>query len=337
MSSVAAKNRVFSGIQPTGGLHLGNYLGALKHFVQLQQDYDCIYCVVDLHALTAHPSPASLTHDTRAAAAAFIAAGLDPKAHILFNQSRIAAHAELAWLLICLTPMGWLSRMTQFKEKAGKAREMASAGLFTYPVLMAADILLYHATHVPVGEDQIQHLELAREIARKFNHDYGEDFFPEPNALRREVGGRIMSLRNGKKKMSKSAASPAGTIFLADDADMLARKIRRATSDSLPVPEKPPDPNQRPEAANLISIFSALTAASPNAICRDFAGQGWAPFKEALLEALLAELSPIAGEIKKLEAQPDYLDKILDEGAARANTIAAPILAETKKKLGLLR
>src|SRR5271155_3151031 len=287
---MAFKELVFSGVQPTGNLHLGNYLGAIKRFVELQDRYDCIYCVVDLHAITVWQDPAELPHAIREVTAAFIACGIDPKQHIVFNQSQVAEHAELAWVFNCIARLGWLNRMTQFKEKAGKDRENASVGLYAYPTLMAADILVYRATHVPVGEDQKQHLELSRDIAQKFNNDfgqsitangYGDAFFPLPEPLITGEATRVMSLRDGTKKMSKSDASDASRINLTDDADAIAQKIRKAETDPEPLPSDEKGLAARPEADNLVNIYAALADQDRDAVMREFAGQQFSGFKTA--------------------------------------------------------
>ena len=337
---------VFSGVQPTGNLHLGNYLGAIQRFVALQSSYNCIYCVVDLHAITLPIDPAVLRATTREVAAAFIAAGVDPKAHIIFNQSRVSGHAELAWIFNCVARLGWLNRMTQFKEKAGKDRENASIGLYDYPVLMAADILVYRATHVPVGEDQKQHLELARDIAQKFNLDFGAsiaanghdgDFFPLPEPLIQGTATRVMSLREGTKKMSKSDPSDNSRINLTDDADTIAQKIRRAKTDPDALPSEPEGLSGRPEASNLVGIFAALAERSREDVLREFGGGQFSGFKAALADVAVAKLSPIAGEMRRLQADPNYLDGILDDGGKRARALATSTLDATKDIVGLLR
>ncbi len=327
-------SRIFSGVQPTGNLHLGNYLGAIKNWVAMQNDYDCIYCIVDLHAITLPQDPAELSANTREVTAGLIAAGIDPERSIIFNQSHVPAHAELAWLLNCFTPLGWLNRMTQFKEKAGKKRDNAVLGLYAYPVLMAADILLYRATHVPVGEDQKQHLELSRDIAGAFNRTYDQDYFPLPEPLILGQATRVMSLRDGRAKMSKSDASENSRINLTDDADTIQRKIRRAKTDSEPGMSY--DPENRPEAANLLGIYAALGDESIEAVTARFAGQGFAEFKSELAELAAARLEPIAAEMRHLMASPDYIDDILKNGGERASAIAEPNLAGIKKIIGLL-
>jgi tryptophanyl-tRNA synthetase len=331
------KNRIFSGIQPTGNLHLGNYLGAIRNWVQLQDDYECIYCVVDLHALTQSLDPRELHHSTREVAAAYIAAGVDPVNSIIFNQSMVPAHSELAWILSCLTPLGWLNRMTQFKEKAGKQREMAGLGLYAYPVLMAADIIGYLATHVPVGEDQKQHVELARDIAGAFNRRYERDFFPLPEPLIFGEATRVMSLRDGTSKMSKSDASDYSRLNMTDDADAIALKIRRAKTDPEPLPDTLAALEKRPEADNLIAIYAALSGLDRAAALARFAGQNFSTFKEALSEVAVAELGRIGGEMRRLMADPGHIDRILHDGAERAAAITTPILHEVQDITGLLR
>ena len=331
--------RVFSGVQPSGQLTLGNYLGAIRRFVELQDGaMETIYCVVDLHAITVWQDPAALTDATRQVTAAFLACGLDPKRSILFNQSQVPAHSELAWIFNCVVRLGWLTRMTQFKEKAGKNRENSSAGLYIYPALMAADILAYRATHVPVGEDQKQHLELARDIAAKFNNDFdAPDFFPLPEPL---IGGpapRVMSLRDGSKKMSKSDPSDMSRINLTDDADTIANKIRKARTDPEPLPETVEGLEGRPEAANLVGIYAALAGTSAEAVVAEFAGQGFGVFKPALAELAVSHLTPISAEIRRLMADPAEIDRVLGDGAERAAALAEPILAETYARVGLLR
>jgi len=339
-------SRVFSGVQPTGNLHLGNYLGAIKRFVEMQESHDCLYCVVDLHAITVWQDPHELTRNTREVTAAFLAAGIDPVKHIIFNQSQVAQHAELAWILNCVARLGWLNRMTQFKEKAGKDREAASVGLYVYPNLMAADILSYRATQVPVGEDQKQHLELARDIAQKFNVDYADyireagysdGFFPLPEPLISGPATRVMSLKDGSKKMSKSDPSDLSRINLTDDADSIAKKIRKAKTDPDALPHDPQGLAQRPEAANLIGIYAALSDASVETVLRDFGGRQFADFKRALIDVAVARLAPLGGEMKRLMADPVHVDGVLADGAARAAAIAGPVIAEVKKILGFVR
>ncbi|MFO1112728.1 MAG: tryptophan--tRNA ligase [Rhodospirillales bacterium] len=328
--------RIFSGIQPTGNLHLGNYLGAIRNWVRLQDDFECIFCVVDLHAITVWQDPAELRANTRRIAAAMLAAGVDAGKHIVFVQSQVAAHAQLAWILNCVARLGWLNRMTQFKEKAGKHRENASVGLYAYPNLMAADILAYKATHVPVGEDQKQHLELTRDIAQKFNTDYGVDVFPLPEPLIFGPATRVMSLRDGKAKMSKSDASDYSRINMTDDADAIRRKIQKATSDPGLLPETPTGLEGRPEAANLLGIYAALADETLEQACAQFAGAMFSSFKRSLADLAVARLEPITAEMRRLEADPAHLDGILAEGAARAHAIAAPILREVFDVVGFL-
>jgi tryptophanyl-tRNA synthetase len=330
-------NRIFSGIQPTGNLHLGNYLGAVRNWVALQHEYECIFCIVDLHALTQPQDPAELRISTREVTAAYLASGIDPERCTIFNQSMVSAHTELAWLLSCLTPLGWLNRMTQFKEKAGKNREMAGLGLYAYPVLMAADILVYKATHVPVGEDQKQHLELARDIAGAFNRRYDCDFFPLPEPQIFGAATRVMSLRDGTKKMSKSDTSDYSRINMTDDADTIALKIRRAKTDPEPLPFSITDLERRPEADNLIGIYAALSGLPREDALARFAGANFSQFKEALSELAVEILGRIGGEMRRLMADPGYIDEILGRGAERASTIATPILGEAQAICGLLR
>src|SRR6266404_3820517 len=330
-------NRIFSGIQPTGNLHLGNYLGAIRNWVALQHDYECIFCIVDLHALTLPQDPAELRASTREVTAAYIAAGIDPERCIIFNQSMVSAHAELAWLLACLTPLGWLNRMTQFKEKAGKQRDMAGLGLYAYPVLMAADILVYKATHVPVGADQKQHLELARDIAGAFNRRYEREFFPLPEPQILGAATRVMSLRDGSKKMSKSDTSDYSRINMTDDADAIALKIRRAKTDPNPLPEAASGLEERPEAANLLGIHAALTDTTLAASIARFAGQNFSTFKEELAAVAVPVLGRIGDEMRRLLADPGYIDGILRLGSVHANAIAAPHLSAVQDIVGLLR
>src|SRR5580704_4825329 len=312
-------NRIFSGIQPTGNLHLGNYLGAIRNWVELQHDFECIFCIVDLHALTQPQDPAELRASTREVTAAYIAAGIDPERCTIFNQSMVSAHTELAWLLGCLTPLGWLNRMTQFKEKAGKHRDMAGLGLYAYPVLMAADILVYKATHVPVGEDQKQHLELARDIAQKFNNDFAApDYFPLPEPVITGTATRVMSLRDGTKKMSKTDESDYSRINLIDDADAIAQKIRKAKTDPEPLPDSEKGLETRPEAANLINIYAALSDRSRDSVIAEFSGQQFSAFKSALADLSVAKLKPITDEMRRLMADPAEIDRILKDGALKA-------------------
>jgi tryptophanyl-tRNA synthetase len=330
-------NRIFSGVQPTGNLHLGNYLGAIRNWVALQREFDCIFCIVDLHAITVPQDPQQLREQTREVTAAYIAAGIDPEHCIIFNQSTVPGHAELAWLLGCLTPLGWLNRMTQFKEKAGKQRDMAGLGLYAYPVLMAADILLYKATHVPVGEDQKQHLELARDIAGAFNRRFGVEFFPLPEPQIFGAATRVMSLRDGTKKMSKSDTSDYSRINMTDDADTVALKIRKAKTDPLPLPATPEEADQRPEAGNLLDIYAALSGISRAEAIARFAGRSFSEFKQELADLAVEVLGRIGGEMRRLLAEPSYIDAILRRGAERANAIAKPHLQQVFDIMGLLR
>jgi tryptophanyl-tRNA synthetase len=343
---MAFKELVFSGVQPTGNLHLGNYLGAITRFVALQARYDCIYCVVDLHAITVWQDPAELPKNIREVTAAFLACGIDPKRNIVFNQSQVAEHAELAWVFNCVARMGWLNRMTQFKEKAGKDRENASVGLFAYPALMAADILAYRATHVPVGEDQKQHLELTRDIAQKFNNDFaasirerghGDAFFPLTEPLISGPATRVMSLRDGTKKMSKSDASDYSRINLTDDAETIAQKIRKAKTDPEPLPSEPAGLKNRPEAENLLGIYAALADATEEQALKEFAGAQFSTFKTALVDLAVAKLEPIAAEMKRLSADPGHVDAVLADGAARAQVIAAETMKAVKDIVGFVR
>jgi len=340
------KTRVFSGVQPTGNLHLGNYLGAITKFVALQAEHDCLYCVVDLHAITVFQDPDELARNTHEVTAAFIASGIDPQRHIVFNQSQVSGHAELAWIFNCVARLGWLNRMTQFKEKAGKDRENASAGLYVYPNLMAADILLYHATHVPVGEDQKQHLELARDIAQKFNNDfaktiaregYANGFFLLPEPLITGPATRVMSLRDGSRKMSKSDESDMTRINLTDDAETIAKKIRKAKTDPEPLPSDVKGLENRPEADNLVGIYAGLAETSKDQVLREFSNATFSKFKEALAELAATRLTPIGAEMKRLMADPVEIDRILADGARRAHAIADPILAKTKDIVGFIR
>ena len=330
-------NRIFSGIQPTGNLHLGNYLGAVRNWVRLQREFDCIFCIVDLHAITQPQNPAELRQSTREVAALYIAAGIDPAACVIFNQSVVSAHAELGWILGCLTPLGWLNRMTQFKDKAGKQRDMAGLGLYSYPVLMAADILLYKATHVPVGEDQKQHLELARDVAGAFNRQFGVAYFPLPEPVIQGPATRVMSLRDGSKKMSKSDASDQSRINLTDDADTIASKIKRAKTDPEPLPSEAAGLEGRPEAKNLVGIYAALTDTDHAGVLRAHGGKGFGAFKEALAALLVEKLSPIAAETRRLLADPGHVDTVLRDGANRAAAIADPIVSEAERLVGFLK
>ncbi len=332
--------RVLSGMQPTNTLHLGNYLGALKNWVALQERMACLYCVVDLHAITqdtGYGKAEALRHATREVAAAYIAAGIDPDKSPVFNQARVPEHSELSWIFSCVARLGWLDRMTQFKEKSGKHKERASVGLYTYPVLMAADILVYKATHVPVGEDQKQHLELARDIAQKFNNDFGmTDFFPLPEPVISGPATRVMSLRDGSKKMSKTDESDMSRINLTDDADAIANKIRKARTDSEPLPGEPKDLENRPEAQNLVNIFAALADEPVDAVITRFAGQNFSIFKSELADLAVAKLTPIAAQMRRLMGDPTELDRILSAGALKARAIAEPIMKEVRKAVGFL-
>jgi tryptophanyl-tRNA synthetase len=340
------RERVFSGVQPTGNLHLGNYLGAITRFVALQERYDCLYCVVDLHAITQWQDPAELPLMIREVTAAFLACGIDPERNIVFNQSQVAEHAELAWIFSCVARIGWLNRMTQFKEKAGKDRENASVGLYNYPTLMAADILAYRATHVPVGEDQKQHLELTRDIAQKFNNDYassirahgyGDAFFPLPEPLITGPATRVMSLRDGTKKMSKSDVSDYSRINLADSADAIAQKVRKAKTDPAPLPSEEAGLAARPEADNLVGIYAALAGVSKQAVLAEFGGGPFSSFKAALADLAVVKLGPIGAEMKRLAADPAYIDSVLAEGAGRAQAIAAETMRAVKDIVGFVR
>lgn len=332
--------RVFSGIQPTGNLHLGNYLGALKKFVDLQNDgWDCIYCVVDLHAITMPVEKGVLADQTRQIAAAFIACGIDPGKSVVYAQSSVPAHVELAWVFNCVARMGWVERMTQFKDKAGKDAERASVGLFTYPVLQAADILAYKATHVPVGEDQKQHLELSRDIAERFNREYDvPGFFPLPEPLIKGPGARIMSLKDGTKKMSKSDPSDLSRINLVDDSDSIAKKIKKAKTDLLgDMPSDVKGLEGRPEVENLVGIYSAVTGQSMEAVLSEYGGKGFGVFKPALADVMVAHLAPITARYREILADRAEIDRILADGAERANAIAAPIMDEVRRAVGFWR
>ena len=337
MSETSFKQRVFSGIQPSGNLTLGNYLGALKRFKEMQNTgIETIYCMVDLHAITVWQDPVALRNQTRELAAAYIACGLDPQKSILFNQSQVSAHAELGWLLSCVARLGWMNRMTQFKDKAGKNAEKMSLGLYAYPALMAADILVYQATHVPVGEDQKQHVELTRDIAAKFNHDFGVDLFPMPEPIIEGAATRVMSLRDGTKKMSKSDPSDKSRINMTDDADTIASKIRKAKTDPEPLPSELDGLKNRPEARNLVNIYAAISGVTPDAVIAEFGGQQFGTFKPALAELAVNHLAPISGEMALLMAQPDEIDRILGDGAIRADAIAQPVLKQVKDAIGMI-
>lgn len=329
-------DRIFSGVQPTGNLHLGNYLGAIRNFVDLQNKYECIYCVVDLHAITVWQEPKKLASNTREVTASFLAAGINPESSIIFNQSQVFAHAQLAWIFNCVARLGWLNRMTQFKEKAGKQRENASVGLYAYPNLMAADILTYKANHVPVGEDQKQHLELTRSIAQKFNNDFGVEFFPEVEPLIIGEATRVMSLRDGSKKMSKSDISDQSRITFTDTEDEISRKIRRAKTDPEVLPMDIRGLKSRPEAANLVGIFAALSGQTSSEVLKDFGGRGFGDFKPELADLAIEKLAPISSEMRRLLADPGHIDAVLADGAERARAIADPILAEITEIVGLV-
>ena len=329
-------SRIFSGVQPTGNLHLGNYLGAIRNFVGLQDDYECIYCAVDMHAITVWQEPEQLRKNIREVASAYLAAGVDPKQSIIFAQSNVHAHAELAWIFDCVARIGWLNRMTQFKEKAGKNRENASLGLYAYPSLMAADILTYKATHVPVGEDQKQHLELTRDIAQKFNNDYKTELFPLVEPIIMGEATRVMSLRDGSKKMSKSDPSDYSRIVLTDGKDDISRKLKKARTDADPLPEKVEDLAERPEAANLVGIYAALAGMTKAEVLQEYAGAQFSTFKPALTDLAVEKFGPVGEEMKRLMADPGYVDSVLKEGAERASEIANPIVREVKETVGFL-
>ena len=329
--------KIFSGVQPTGNLHLGNYLGAIKNFVELSNDNNnsCIFCVVDLHAITITQDPNDLKNNIRETVATFLASGIDPKKSIIFNQSQVSAHAEAAWILSCTARMGWLNRMTQFKEKAGKDKEKASIGLYSYPILMAADILLYDATHVPVGDDQKQHLELCRDIAQKFNNDLkADDFFKVPEPLIQKEYSRIMSLKDGLKKMSKSEPSDSSRINLTDEKDQIINKIKKAKTDPLPMPSNVEELKKRPEAKNLIGIYSSLSDLSSEKVIEKFSGKNFSEFKKDLSQIVVDKIDPISSEIKKLLHEKDYLDKILSDGCEKADKIASQKIKKIHKILG---
>ncbi|MFN3673399.1 MAG: tryptophan--tRNA ligase [Bosea sp. (in: a-proteobacteria)] len=345
----AFHQRVFSGMQPTSTLHLGNYLGALTNWVAMQETHECIYCVVDMHAITVWQDPKDLTRAIREVTAAYVAAGVDPRRSIIFNQSQVSQHAELAWVFNCVARLGWLNRMTQFKEKAGKDRENASIGLYAYPALMAADILLYKATHVPVGEDQKQHLELARDIAQKFNNDFGAEiaerglgtgalgFFPLPEPMIQGPAPRVMSLRDGTKKMSKSDPSDYSRINLTDDAETIAQKVRKAKTDPEALPSEEAGLTGRPEAENLVGIYAGLSGATKAAVLAQFGGGQFSAFKSALVDLAVEKLAPIAGEMRRLLAEVSHIDAILHDGADRARALAEPVMADVKDILGFVR
>ena len=329
--------KIFSGVQPTGNLHLGNYLGAIKNFVQLNNDIEneCIFCVVDLHAITVKQDPKELKNNILETVATFIASGIDPKKSIIFNQSKVSAHSELAWILSCIARMGWLNRMTQFKEKAGKDKEKASIGLYSYPVLMAADILLYDASHVPVGDDQKQHLELCRDIAQKFNNDFETtDFFKIPEPLIQKEFSRIMSLKDGLKKMSKSELSDLSRINLTDKEDQIVNKIKKAKTDTLPIPSSIEELKERPEAKNLLSIFSSMSETTLEKSIQEFSGKSFSHFKESLTQILVDKITPISNEIEKLLNEKHYLDEILSEGSKKADITASKKIEKIHKIVG---
>ncbi len=332
--------RVFSGVQPTGNLHLGNYLGAIRNFVRLQDQNDCLYCIVDMHAITVWQSPEKLKENTREVAAAFLASGINPDTQIIFNQSSVPQHAEIAWIFNCVARIGWLNRMTQFKEKAGKQRENASVGLYVYPNLMAADILLYKASHVPVGEDQKQHLELSRDVAKKFNNDFGIDFFPIVEPIILESAARVMSLRDGKSKMSKSDPSDYSRLNLNDDADTIAKKIRKARTDPEPVPDGSAEGGSRetrPEAYNLIEIYAAIADKSLSEVQEEYGGRLFSEFKNMLVDLAVEKLGPIGREMQRLAGDPGYIDGVLRKGGERATSIAVPIRDEIYDIVGFIK
>ena len=328
--------RIFSGVQPTGNLHLGNYLGAIRNWVKLQFKFECLYCVVDLHAITVPQNPTELRANIREVTAGLLAAGLDPAKNIIFNQSKVSGHAELAWIFNCVSRLGWLNRMTQFKEKAGKRRDNATVGLYAYPNLMAADILLYKATHVPVGADQKQHLELTRDIAQAFNSMFDADFFPEPEPVIMDDTARVMSLRSGTNKMSKSDESDYSRINLTDDADIIALKIQKARTDPEPLPGTGDQLGGRPEAENLVGIYAALSDTSVEEVCAEFGGKNFSEFKPRLTEIAVAKLVPIGEEIKRLSQDLSHIDAVLSNGAERAENIAQPVLSEVREIIGLI-
>ena len=328
--------RILSGVQPSGDLHLGNYLGAIKNFVTLQQEYECFFCVVDLHAITVWQDPKVLANKTREVTAAFIASGIDPNKNTIFVQSQAPQHAQLAWLFNCVARMGWLNRMTQFKDKAGKNSENVSVGLFSYPTLMAADILIYLATHVPVGDDQKQHLELTRDIAQKFNNDFKTDLFPIPEPLIFGEATRVMSLRDGSKKMSKSDPSDYSRIMLTDTAENIIQKIKKAKTDSEPLPNDKSDLGKRPEAENLISIFASLQDTSIESVVKEYAGKEFSNFKKDLADLSVSKLEPITNEMNKLMNDVSYIDSILNQGRDKAVAVAEPVLQKTKEIIGFL-
>jgi len=328
--------RILSGVQPSGDLHLGNYLGAIKNFVSLQKEYECFFCVVDLHAITVWQDPKVLANKTREVTAAFIASGINPNQNNIFVQSQVPQHAQLGWLFNCVARMGWLNRMTQFKDKAGKNSENVSVGLFSYPTLMAADILIYLATHVPVGDDQKQHLELTRDIAQKFNNDFKTDFFPIPEPLILGEATRVMSLRDGSKKMSKSDPSDYSRIMLTDTAENITQKIKKAKTDPEPLPQDKTGLEKRPEAENLISIFASLQDTSIESVIKDYAGKEFSAFKKDLADLSVSKLEPITSEMNKLMNDVSYIDSILNQGKENAKAVAEPVLQKTKEIIGFL-
>ena len=328
------KNRILSGVQPTGDLHLGNYLGAIKNFVILQKEYECFFCIVDLHAITVWQDPAQLAQKTRGVTAAFIASGIDPKENVLFAQSQVPQHSQLAWIFNCVARMGWLNRMTQFKDKAGKDRENVSVGLFSYPTLMAADILIYLATHVPVGEDQKQHLELTRDIAQKFNNDFNTNIFPVPEPLIFGEATRVMSLRDGTKKMSKSDSSDYSRIMLSDDQDGIVQKIRKAKTDPYPLPSNLEEAKNRPEALNLLTIYAAFNNIATSKVIENYAGKEFSEFKKDLTDLCVDKITPISNEMKRLMKDNSYLDSIMREGKDKAIAVAEPVLKKVYEIIG---
>jgi tryptophanyl-tRNA synthetase len=337
MTGYQGPERVLSGIQPSGGMHLGNYLGAIRKFVELQHKHECFYFLADMHAITVWQDPAKLRAQTFHIAAAYLAAGVDPSIATVFHQSAVHAHAELAWIFNCVGRLGWLDRMTQFKDKAGKDKERASVGLYTYPVLQAADILVYKATHVPVGDDQKQHLELSRDIAGKFNRDFNaEDFFPLPEPLIRGPGARIMSLRDGSAKMSKSDPSEMSCIFLSDDAATITKKIKKAKTDPEPLPSEMDGLKNRPEAANLVGIYAALSGKSDEGVLAEFGGEGFGRFKPALAELVVEKIAPIGAEMRRLEADHRYLQQVLKAGAEKAAVVADQTVRDVKELIGFV-
>jgi tryptophanyl-tRNA synthetase len=329
------KNRILSGVQPSGDLHLGNYLGAIKNFVSLQENYECFFCVVDLHAITVWQDPKILSKKTREVTASFIAAGIDPKKNTLFVQSQVPQHAQLAWIFNCVARMGWLNRMTQFKDKAGKNSENVSVGLFSYPTLMAADILIYLATHVPVGEDQKQHLELTRDIAQKFNNDFKTNLFPIPEPLIFGEGTRVMSLRDGTKKMSKSDPSDYSRIMLSDNSETIMQKIKKAKTDPFPLPDNLIDAKKRPEALNLLAIYAALNNQTTENVIRSYGNKEFSGFKKDLADLVVDKLSPIEKEMKKLMDDANYLDEIMKNGKEKAILVADSVLNKVYEVIGL--